>query len=104
MSLREAVESAWRRDVVLAANAYILPKSDVVGKGAAKFSVGAQRLVRLLKGNVGDLLDVDNTKAVEMLGRQSNTTQPERLNDLDDAISILKSFGSVNGARGVRQG
>ena len=40
MSLREAVESAWRRDVVLAANADISPKSDVVGKGEAKFSVG----------------------------------------------------------------
>ena len=59
-----------------------------------------ERLVKTIarsKGKSKDLLDVDIPRAVEMLSRRSNTTLPKAIaTALNDAISVLKNFESVN--------
>ena len=50
------------------------------------------------RGKSRDILDVDTSRAVDMLSRRSNTTLSKSIrNSLDDAISVLKNFESVNG-------
>ena len=64
------------------------------------FPKDVERLVKTIarsKGKSKDILDVDTSKAVEMLTRWSNTTLGEHSNDLEDAVSILKNFAAVNG-------
>ena len=55
------------------------------------------KTIARFKGTSRDLLDVDTPRAVEMLSRRSNTTLPKATaTALNDAISVLKNFESVN--------
>jgi hypothetical protein len=66
-----------------------------------------ERLLKTIarsKGKSKDLLDVDTSRAVDMLSRRSNTTLSKSIrNSLEDAISVLKNFESVNGSGMVDQ-
>ena len=58
-----------------------------------------EKLVKTIarsKGKSKDILDVDTSKAVEMLTRRSNTALGEQPNDLEAAISVLNNFAKVN--------
>lgn len=64
-----------------------------------------ERLVNVVKSFQSDskmLLDCDKYKTLSILERQYNTTIiPENRKGLETAISVLKSFGGVNGGNGL---